>query len=69
MSNAKEYIKLNEKEIKNKNPKQAIKNEIGFIIEDRKLEGIILEESIKKNISIINLNKISKSGVIIKSKE
>lgn len=62
-------MKLNGKEIKNKNPQQAIKNGIGFITEDRKLEGLMLEESIKKNISIANLNKISKKGVIIKSKE
>ena len=62
-------IFLDGKEIKNKNPQQAIQNGIGFITEDRKVEGLMLEESIMKNISLANLGKISKNGVINKKKE
>ena len=62
-------IFLDGKEIKNKNPQQAIENGIGFITEDRKVEGLMLEESIMKNISLANLRKISKNGVINKKKE
>ena len=62
-------IFLDGKEIKNKNPQQAIENGIGFITEDRKVEGLMLEESIMKNISLANLGKISKNGVINKKKE
>ena len=42
-------IFLNGKQIENKTPKQAMKNGIGFITEDRKVEGLMLEESIMKN--------------------
>ena len=47
----------------------AMKNGIGFITEDRKVEGLMLEESIQKNISIANLGRISKSGVLQKGAE
>lgn len=62
-------IFLNGKEIKNKNPQQAIENGIGFITEDRKVEGLMLEESIMKNISLVNLSRISANGVINSQKE
>lgn len=62
-------IFLNGKEIKNKSPQQAIENGIGFITEDRKVEGLMLEESIMKNISLANLTRISENGVIKKKKE
>lgn len=53
-----------------KNPQQAISQGIGFITEDRKTEGLMLEESIKKNISLANLTQISnRAGVLSKSKE
>jgi len=57
-------IFLNGKEIHNKNPQKAMENGIGFITEDRKVEGLMLEESIMKNISIANLKRISKNGVL-----
>lgn len=57
-------IYLNGKEIKNKNPQQAMENGIGFITEDRKVEGLMLEESIMKNISLANLGRISSGGVL-----
>ncbi len=45
-------------------------NGIGFITEDRKVEGLMLEESIMKNISLANLGRISnKSGVLQKKIE
>ena len=62
-------IFLNGKQIENKTPKQAMKNGIGFITEDRKLEGLMLEESIMKNISLANLKRISRHGVIQREKE
>lgn len=62
-------IKLNGKVIQNKSPQQAMKNGIGFITEDRKVEGLMLEESIMKNISIANLGRISNHGVIRRKTE
>lgn len=62
-------IFLNGKEIQNKNPQQAMENGIGFITEDRKVEGLMLEESIMKNISLANLGRISNKGVLNKKTE
>lgn len=60
---------LNGEEIHNHNPGQAMKNGIGFITEDRKTEGLMLEESIRKNISLANLERISRRGVLRKKEE
>ena len=64
MPNVSGQIFMDGKEIHNKTPQDAMKNGIGFITEDRKTEGLMLEESIMKNISIANLGKISKNGVL-----
>ena len=55
--------------IQNRNPQEAMRNGIGFITEDRKVEGLMLEESIMKNISIANLGRISKNGVLNREAE
>ena len=57
------------KEVVIKNPRQAIKAGIGFITEDRKTEGLLLEKSIAENIEIANLNKISKNSVLQAAKQ
>ena len=54
------------KEVSIKNPRQAIAAGIGFITEDRKTEGLLLEKSIAENIEITNLNKVSKNAVMSK---
>ncbi len=69
MPNVSGQIFMNGKEIKNKTPEMAKKNGIGFITEDRKVQGLLLEDSILKNISIANLDKISKNGVLQKKAE
>ncbi len=56
-------------EVKIKCAQDAINAGIGFITEDRKTEGLLLEKSISDNISLANLGKISKNGVLSKSKE
>ena len=57
------------KEVKIKNPAQAIKAGIGFITEDRKTEGLLLDKSIEENIRIANLGIISDKSVISKEKK
>lgn len=69
MPNVSGKILLNGKEIKNKTPEMAKKNGIGFITEDRKVQGLLLQDSILKNISIANLDRISKNGVLSKKAE
>ena len=51
-----------------RNPRQAIKAGIGFITEDRKTEGLLLEKSISENIEICNLERTSTSGIRSKAK-
>ena len=45
-------------------PEDAIKNRIGFVTEERKLNGVLLMSSIKDNISLASLDKISNYGFI-----
>ena len=52
------------KEVKINNPRQAIDAGIGFITEDRKTEGLLLEKSISENIELCNLGKVSAKGVL-----
>jgi len=63
------HIYIDGKEIKIKDPANAKKHGIGFITEDRKIEGLMLDDSIMKNISIANLKDISSNGVINSPKE
>ena len=56
------------KEVSIHNPRQAITAGIGFITEDRKTEGLLLEKSIAENIELANLGKVSNKSVLSKSK-
>ena len=55
--------------VKIKSPMDAMKAGIGFITEDRKVEGLMLDKTIRENIALANLGTISGSGVISKAKE
>ncbi|MBQ7834484.1 MAG: sugar ABC transporter ATP-binding protein [Ruminiclostridium sp.] len=56
------------KEVKIKCAMDAINAGIGFITEDRKTEGLLLEKSISENIALANLGKISDKSVVKKAK-
>lgn len=62
-------IEIDGKEVKISNPRQAMEHGIGFITEDRKTEGLMLDKSIRENISLCNLRRISKSSVISRESE
>lgn len=62
-------IEIDGKEVKISNPRQAMEHGIGFITEDRKTEGLMLDKSIRENISLCNLGRISKSFVVSKETE
>ncbi|MFD1359296.1 sugar ABC transporter ATP-binding protein [Fictibacillus halophilus] len=47
-----------------KNPYEAVKLGIGFITEDRKTEGLVLDFSIRDNMALPNLTSFSKKGFI-----
>ncbi|KEP27642.1 sugar ABC transporter ATP-binding protein [Bacillus zhangzhouensis] len=52
-----------------KKPSDAVKLGIGFITEDRKDEGLMLDASIRENIGLPNLNSFSPKGLIDKKNE
>lgn len=52
-----------------KKPVQAIDKGIGFVSEDRKSKGLIVDFSVRDNISLTNLSAVSSSGVMLRTKE
>lgn len=57
------------KEINLNNVDKAIKNGLAYLTEDRKEYGLILIDHIKGNITLPNLNKISKNLVVNENEE
>ena len=57
------------KTVKRWDVSKAITSGIGYVSEDRKAEGLFLNLSVQKNISIASLGKIFKSGIINLTKE
>lgn len=57
-------ISIQGKTVKIKNPIQAMQHGIGFLTEDRKTEGLVLDFSIKENVFLTNLKGIAKAGII-----
>ena len=62
-------IILEDKLIRYKNTKEAIDYGITYVSEDRKKDGLILDLSVKHNISLSSLKKVSKFNVINKKIE
>lgn len=62
-------IKMNGEEVKIHNPAQAVEKGIGFITEDRKVEGLVLDFSIRENVALPNLKSFSPRGIIDQKNE
>ena len=62
-------IFIDGKQVTISNPLQAKKYKIGYVTEDRKSEGLILDFSVRENMSLTNFDKISTSGIVQHSKE
>ncbi|UWP58741.1 sugar ABC transporter ATP-binding protein [Ruminococcus gauvreauii] len=56
------------KEVKIKSPSQAIKAGIAFLTEDRKGQGLVLQEAIKNNLILANLKGFT-SGLFLNKKK
>lgn len=50
--------------VKIKNAQTAIENGLGFVPEDRKLQGLVTKMDIKSNEMMVQMNRMSKWGVI-----
>lgn len=61
-------IFINGTQVRIRKPQDAIKAGIGFVTEDRKTEGLLLDKSIAGNIEIANLCRLSSRGVMKKKK-
>lgn len=61
-------LRMNGKSIRVRSPGEAIHNGIGYLTEDRKLEGLALRLDCEKNINMSSMPQISKKGFIIKKR-
>ena len=50
-------------------PSEAIQKRIAYVTEDRKSTGLILIQDVRQNITLANLKKVSKRGVVDKNAE
>lgn len=62
-------VSIHGKEVDVSTVQKAIKSGLAYVTEDRKGNGLLLEDSIKKNISLANLIGISKMSVIDEHQE
>ncbi len=60
---------LNGKVVNFKTVKEAIKNKIAYVTEDRKGNGLVLNNPIKINTTLANLDAVSSKSIIDKDKE
>jgi galactofuranose transport system ATP-binding protein len=58
------HIEVNGKKVRFRLPKDAIANNFAFCSEDRKVEGIIPNMSVRENMTLAMLRNISKFGVV-----
>lgn len=57
-------IYLNDRKVKIKTPRDAVRTGIAYVSEDRKMEGLFLKLSVKHNTSIAALKKFTRAGKI-----
>lgn len=61
-------VKIKGKTVSIKSPLDAINNGIAFLTEDRKQEGLVLQQTIERNLSLVNLSDC-KTGIFINDKK
>jgi ribose transport system ATP-binding protein len=57
-------VKIHGENVKIKNPRDAIKNGIGYLTEDRKRDGLALGLSVADNMVLANIPKLCRMGVV-----
>ena len=62
-------VYIHGKKVDIQSPKDAIRNKIAFLTEDRKGEGLILDASIDMNLHLATIDKDKKYGVFVNDKE
>jgi ribose transport system ATP-binding protein len=62
-------ILLKDTLIQPRSPKEAVEAGLALVPEDRKTQGLFLEQSIRNNITLTSLNKLTRFGVIQRGQE
>ena len=62
-------IILNGKELNHKSAQEGLLNRIAYVSEDRKGDGLLVDLSVRENMTLSSLNKISKKFIIDKKYE
>lgn len=62
-------VELNGKPVRIASPMQAIKLGLGYLPEDRRQHGLVLEMGIAENISMARLKEVSRRGLIQRNRE
>ena len=62
-------ILINNQEVDVRTPRKALDSGIGFVSDDRKMEGLVLVRSIKENISLSSLKNIKKGFFLDQKRE
>ena len=62
-------LKIHGKEMHLKNPEAAIHVGLAYVTEDRKTNGLLLNESIRFNTTLSRLDKVCNNGIIDRDKE
>ncbi|MDA8196660.1 MAG: sugar ABC transporter ATP-binding protein [Actinomycetota bacterium] len=57
-------VSVDGKELRRGSPSAAMTSGIGLVPEDRRLQGLVMEQSISRNISMGSLKSLKKNGVI-----
>lgn len=63
------HIRVDGKPVNIRDPKDAVRNGLGFLTEDRKGQGLMLDMPVDINATITDLKKISHGGLLDKSEE
>ena len=61
-------MRLNGEELKIKNPSHAVKSRIALVPEERRKEGVLVNENVSFNLSAASLSRFCKASFILKNK-
>ncbi|SHF28068.1 monosaccharide ABC transporter ATP-binding protein, CUT2 family [Seinonella peptonophila] len=62
-------IKIRGQEVQIAKPQDAIKNKIAFITENRREQGLVISQTVKRNVTMVNLDQLLSKGRLIKEKK
>ena len=57
-------ILVDGKPVQIRSPREAINHKIAFLTEDRKIQGLVLQESIEKNLTLVNIDTMKKGFLV-----